>query len=859
MRYFSFILGIVFLLSMTSLATAGIRVSNESIFVSGIPGDSISGVVTLRLEGAALDGLVKTSAGQSISLRTLLERNNYRPLAHFNCSTTTCNLDYTPIQSITNGSMIGDSLVGFVIEGQNDIAVQEARFSLEGTSGASCYPSLGVDILNKGVYHMSNNRYIDEACSAPRYGCFEQDMPSQLVTLDNTPYCNSISLPIAPAFRVGVSVTRISQASTPLTLGIYDSTGTMFGECTVQAAPTGMAECIVNYTTVAQGDYRLCVRASTNGVYRLRAETNAVCGYRGFGSTPVADYELYAQDLKFNNARLDLTEQTFVGRSETSLSEYLSSYLTTTYDSRCMPRCVIPFLVYGGSQSITVRDPLLEYSSSVGSGIETRTLYSLEARNVTATSGNLVIDIAKANFTLPERMQRTFEITFEGTRITQQTTNNTNAFDFSVSPIVVAFGQETQFRVMGVSNVTSTSWTFGDETPSSQRSSSSLITHRYTREGSFIITVDVQRADGKHSIKRVPIFVGDAKTGVNITLRDYEANLQQFTRNISGLPDWQQRFISEQVGVTEITNTLRSVRTIYDGASNTTDYTSLLGELVSLRVPRSLQTPIRGSLPLLVGANAIDTYALEEMSESYDHDPEQLREAVVYWTTAYYNPMIEFTTYALDYGTFSEPLMTSFVVRSQVSESAPASSYLFLGYSSDQLIVPESVEINSVSGSIYIPMSDTLSFVVSGSVQPEELGAFIAPTIADLGNLAEPAARTCNQNNKCEKELGELVGSCSDCKPWGRALLLVVLVLAVGAGGYVALRWWYKNKYEQSLFKNKQDLANMIVFATLAHEQGLKETEIEKKLKGAGWKSEQIIYVLHKIKQPKPKTSPRKP
>ncbi len=71
------------------------------------------------------------------------------------------------------------------------------------------------------------------------------------------------------------------------------------------------------------------------------------------------------------------------------------------------------------------------------------------------------------------------------------------------------------------------------------------------------------------------------------------------------------------------------------------------------------------------------------------------------------------------------------------------------------------------------------------------------------------------------------------------------LILA-GVILYIFLQTWYKKKYEDYLFKNRNDLYNMITYIHNAKNQGLKEKEISIKLKQAGWSYEQVKYVMKK-------------
>ena len=63
---------------------------------------------------------------------------------------------------------------------------------------------------------------------------------------------------------------------------------------------------------------------------------------------------------------------------------------------------------------------------------------------------------------------------------------------------------------------------------------------------------------------------------------------------------------------------------------------------------------------------------------------------------------------------------------------------------------------------------------------------------------------------------------------------------------YLILQEWYKNKYENYLFKNRNNLYNLITYIENTKNKGLKSKEIMEKLKKAGWNSEQRTYAIKK-------------
>ena len=59
---------------------------------------------------------------------------------------------------------------------------------------------------------------------------------------------------------------------------------------------------------------------------------------------------------------------------------------------------------------------------------------------------------------------------------------------------------------------------------------------------------------------------------------------------------------------------------------------------------------------------------------------------------------------------------------------------------------------------------------------------------------------------------------------------------------------WYKRHYESYLFKDKNQVFNVISYMSNSSNQGISKTEIFKKLKTLGWSDEQLEYAWKKFK-----------
>jgi hypothetical protein len=155
------------------------------------------------------------------------------------------------------------------------------------------------------------------------------------------------------------------------------------------------------------------------------------------------------------------------------------------------------------------------------------------------------------------------------------------------------------------------------------------------------------------------------------------------------------------------------------------------------------------------------------------------------------------------------------------------------------------LDSRDVSGYKVISFDDISARTVefTSAVNLNELGIFLSPEFSII-NIDEQVI--CNQDGVCNGD--ETWRNCrEDCKPWGWAFTLILIVLVLALGVYLLLQWWYKEKYESSLFKNRNDLYNLLNFISNGKSQGLSYRDVSSKLKSQGWNSEQINYSFKKF------------
>lgn len=127
--------------------------------------------------------------------------------------------------------------------------------------------------------------------------------------------------------------------------------------------------------------------------------------------------------------------------------------------------------------------------------------------------------------------------------------------------------------------------------------------------------------------------------------------------------------------------------------------------------------------------------------------------------------------------------------------------------------------------------SGIYEFYTTEDISIDELPMFISPSLDEL-TIGESAGA---EPEKSGKPFNWLIFS---------IIILVVIFLTWII--YLLLNKWYKEKYENYLFKNKNDLYNIVSYVHKAKQHGKKDDEIAKDLRKSGWSSEQVNYVMKK-------------
>lgn len=836
LRYLSIFL-LAILLFLPSISAASFRIGNNS-FVEEIysSGDLIKGTFSMNFSNQP-NALFTSSLGGNISLLDFLNNSGFISGADFNCVPSSCQKTYATSNNdiIKSLSLNTQNLIGLAIINQKDVEISDLVFNLTSTAEPSCYNQFSLDLFDDGSKDIYNMQYLDQPCFTRNVGCFDSGASNtNLISLGPSPYCEKMKLPASPAYRLGANLTN-GTLKKDITMHLYEfDSGEKLGSCLLPSFNYSSQEldCIVNYSSQDQFEALVCI--STDGIgYKIRSESeDPICGFEGSDVDQEfqVDYAVYAQPLKYAQFNKQITSNYFKQLNGRDIYSVIQDYLDEVYSNQCKPNCVIPIRLIGSDQTVNISDLTLTYKYAGASGATTSNIFDILPKEVLINSSNLNLKFENLGFRAPNSSgTKTLKISFNGTQIISRSINVTVSFDFSIVPINALIAQSTKFVASSsdLNNITLSSWDFGDGSAKVSVSGNTA-THTYAQEGNYTIVVEAQKASSS-SKRSFTVFVGDPKTSANLTLNRYGQTLSNLTIKFNSYPEWVRKELDKTLNLSEINSTLYSLSTKFNNAVNSSEYISIVSALSSLSIPTGLQTTDSGSSNAVVGFDSINLDYLEQVTNISIEDRDKLKSYIVNWMDENYDLPITFEVISKVTDSGSTPILTRVDLKIDPKTDLKDASYLIINYPKSSLSFKESYQQDSAGSGTYIPLngdSKEIEFIVPREISSSSLAMYLIP--ADLSDF--------------DTSIGP-----PSPYPWGKIILILIIIILVFFVLYGILQIWYKRHYESYLFKNPDDLYNMINFIYNSRLSGLVDGEIKNKLSKSGWNSEQIAYAFKKI------------
>lgn len=836
------ILFVTALIILTGLVSASFKFAGE-IDQQYSAGEKISGSFNMSFSNHPNENFSSNFEG-GLSLLALLTSSDYTTGQDFICNPSNCEKGFNALNPQTSRiiNINGTKELGFLLSG-NDVSINSFRLNISSNIPASCLNQLSLDILEDNYRDFYNNNYLNETCTGRNYGCFIDSNSSEIIIpASQQPYCERITLPAAPAYKIGAKVVN-STVSGELKMWLYDPQigDSAIGSCTLpkHSSPTQDLDCVVPYSSKNQFNSFVCISAAQGTNYKIKKEGNSPCGLEGtdFSQNFQLDYEIYAQSLKYAPISAKFDESLFqkLNPEKDGLIVLLQNYIDDKYNADCTQNCIIPFSLFGATQAATLSSLEIIYSFTGASGGTTEDrIYDLSQKDFTINSSSLDFDFERLGFIVPiisANATRIFTLSFGNQSIfNKQIKISSSAFEFDISPKIVLIAQDIQYSIIisNSTNITRSSWNFGDNSEVVVSDGKKAV-HKYIQAGEYSVSVEVTRSDGVVSTKTFKIATGDLKTSINSTISLYEKRIVNLSKSVASFPSWISDELNSNLKISDLNSSIQAIKAEYSSATEDS-YQQILDKLLALDVPYSISIRNSGTLPLTISLENADLSLIEKISNKEAKDKDDLQKSILAWMNQNYDSKISFETISKFSDTGSTPILTKFKIDANPKNDPVSQSYLIIGFPEENINFQTSYSQKPIESGTFISLEsvNSVEFFLVGDVKAGELGAYISPDMQNLNNI-------------------EIIGPSGKPYPLKTVIILIIIIFFVVFGIYIALQEWYKRHYEDSLFKNRNDLYNLINFIYNARASGLVDSQIRKKLGESGWRGEQITYALRKI------------
>lgn len=832
---------VVFL--VLGIVSASVNYNSKNLVKSYDGGEKIKGTINVSINNERAKSVFTSNFPGNISLLNFLESNGLERGVDFRCSNPNCNDFYSPSNVVNSFGLQAEKILGLKLEGDN-VVVEDIKFNIVGSSLGSCGNApLLMDFMADDSIELISNAHRNETCVGKNYGCFNNGLDSGKYTsvdISDSRICENVSVLSGPGYKVGARIMNKSGGSpNNLRMEIIDFDGFELGNCLLpeHSSNDEEVECIINYNSPVQANFFVCVSNSyynseENFQYTIKSERESPkCGTSG------SDFEIFASPLKYGGVNMSIKGILFDSLNLDPIRYGVNDYLLENYKNSedggvsCNPFCVVPIKFSGISQTLNFSEIDVAYKFG-GLTTHSKKIYELKKdESLISSNGSLVLDLEKAGFVIPLGSSKNeFKLNLNGELEFKEDIKISKSFSFDLAPRFVLIGRDTNFEVISGDSITSSSWDFGEGVV--KKSSGKIASHRYLTKGVFELKVSLERADGVGSSGIFKIEVGNPKDAANLTIIDYNERIVNVKKALSSFDSWISEEIKKIYNFSSLESSLKSLEIEYNNSNSEDNYLNVMNKLLKLNIPISIKNTESGSVPFAIGFNNIDVGYIEKISKEKTKDSKKLKEEVIKWMIDQYGSNVEFETISSFSDGGEDALLSRFKFAIDSKKEFEGNKYFFIDYPMKSIRFKRNYDQEAIDSGAYIILDDeteNIEFFIREKISVEELGAFISPEIFAFGIVEEILPEEKPKFNT------------------GKFVVWIIILFFVTLGGYIFLQEWYKRNYEGHLFRNKNDLYNLINFIYNSKVARLDYGDIRNKLKGMSWKGEQINYAFRKL------------
>ncbi|MDA3836566.1 MAG: PKD domain-containing protein [Nanoarchaeota archaeon] len=833
---------LVLIIAFAALAQATIYMENTSLDTLYMKGENISGWANISFYKHSVDEKVKDTEENEFSLKEFLDLANYT----YNCSIKDCLSDYTASNSSSIKTFFlkenETRVLGFKF-GSNLEGINSVSFNLASTAGLSEKNQIKIDILKDGKIDTGNSKISSQLSATTNYGCYNITGESiGETTLESSkPFCQKIELDEAPGFQVGAWLKKTeNNDDNGVTIEMFTKKGTLIKDCDFtsgQISPSGSEVfCTIDVLVPEKDYYYFCLsRDIGNNEFYTKAyisqKEDKKCGFQGniaTGIEEVAAYQIGARAKKFNPVgKINILDELPTGDI---ISGLFQSYIQEKYGSLdCSSGCYVPVqLMSSVNQTVTISNIATSYNPKNAGQFSSNLIFDLQEDSSDINSEFQVLSFDNILPVGPKLITRTYELTIGGEEIVKDKITVKNII-FSLSPTKIVSNYPEEFVISMSSNETISKyeWDFGDNKTGSSTTLNKT-THSFDLEGNYTIKVKLIDAQEKAISRFFLIEVLSPKNLIDSEIKSMQARLTTMETKIAAMSPFEKSIVESKISLSELNAQVEFLDLKFKAAKSNADYEDIISEILSMEVPEGIVKSVTPRTSLISTPEKVFPESVKQSSfDNITSSDSEIETAVVYWNTKNMATKVSTKTVSIDYGDFKEDLFNSVLL--QFSPKIAVDEYYV--YFDDYSLTPsinDSVTKTDEYSYIVVPKTRAVEFISEGNIYVDDLPLFIAPPISALSLVGE-IPEVVDKNNTV------------------KIILIIVLSLIVFAIIYFFLRKWYQYNYETHLFKDRNNLYNVMIYVSNSKKQGLTGDKIKASLEKSGWTSEQIRYIMLKF------------
>jgi len=836
----------------SALASASFELDNLSITSNYGPGETIKGWVNISLQDESSTSAL-SAFDSEINIIDFLKNNSLNSDTGFSCFPVDCKTNYKESNKEINKTYTlnaGDrKIFGLRITGEIS-SIDSFSFNIQSIAPESSYPQLFIDVLNDNTIDWQAHNF-SGTYGGTIYNCYSREQATQIAEITQTEYCQKIEIPSASRIKTGAEIVAMPSkgGNVKFIMRVYNNEGGDFGTCTVSATGAGNISCEINKSVEKKQDFFVCIsteKYEDNNKYGMYYEQNSPCGFSENNDEVYSyDFPIFVQPGKFRpigNVSLNQNEMdSYKGTGVINLAEDIEDYIIDRYDNNCSNGCIIPIkIIAGEQQTLTILGGQLGYTSGIST--TERYFYDISEEPAKINMGFKILNLEKSDIKVPSTYgKKVMSLKLGGTEIVSRNIEVLKLATIGgVYPLEVAAAVPAKFYVSATGNITEYKWNFGDGTEI--KTKENFTSHTYAAIGTYKLKISALNPQGE-ATKEFDILARSPKDEINRTLKEKRASLNNITAKINGIVGWYKPEIEKEINVSNLKEELDVIQRRYETSD---DYVEIMKALLEINIPSGLESvSFKGEF--LPFPESIDPSYLPDYKEE---DSQQYPDRIVIWMVQNLGLNIESEIFYLKNQGESEPILTAFTLKIVPKEEIEEA---FLIIEGEGIKFKEDYDQEELDGAMKIDLSGLegekiIGFVIPRKIEAVDLPLYISPSISKLPGGVDPGP--CDNDGKCEKDNEEDKENCpNDCHEinWLRTLIFLGILLFCTFVVYIILQEWYKRYYERHLFKDKNDLYNLMSFIFNALRQGKDKNEIYKTLKQYKWKNEQIVYAFKKL------------